>query len=106
MALFLVWHDEESVVAQELRLALDLFELRPGLMLVDCDLLLSTLYHRIKWALPPGAALLVAPLGSAPKFKRMENGALKWIRRRALGAEAARAGGDVAGDPDGALPAR
>jgi hypothetical protein len=83
MALFLVWHDGESVIAPELGFALDLFELRPGLVLVDSELQLSRLYHRIKWALPPGAALLVAPLGSAPKFKRMEDGALKWLRLRA-----------------------
>jgi hypothetical protein len=82
MALFLVWHDEEAAIAPELALALDRFELRPGLSLVDSDLRLSRLYHRIKWALPPGAALLVAPLGSAPKFKRMEQGALKWLRLR------------------------
>ena len=87
MALFLVWHDEESVIAPELALALDRFELRPGLSLVDSDLPLFRLYHRVKWALPPGAGLLVAPLGSAPKFKRMEEGALKWLRLRAAGTE-------------------
>jgi hypothetical protein len=82
MALFLVWHDEESAIAPELRLALERFELRPGLILVDSDLALSPLYHRIKGALPPGSPLLVAPLAAAPKLKLMENGALKWIRAR------------------------
>jgi hypothetical protein len=80
MALFLVWHDEDKAIADELRLALDRFELRPGLILVDSALELSPLYHKIKWALPPGSPLLVAPLDSAPKFKRMEEGALKWLR--------------------------
>jgi hypothetical protein len=81
MALFLVCHDEGNAIAPEVRLALDRFELRPGLILVDSALNLSPLYHRIKCALPPGSSLLVAPLASAPKFKAME-GALKWIRMR------------------------
>jgi hypothetical protein len=80
--LFLVWHDEDSVIADDLSLAFDRFELRPGLILVDSELALSPLYHRIKWALPPGSSLLVAPLAAAPKLKRMEEGALKWIRAR------------------------
>ncbi|HEX8126990.1 MAG TPA: hypothetical protein VF548_15550 [Allosphingosinicella sp.] len=95
MALFLVWHDEESVIAPELRLALDLFELRPGLVLVDSEVQLSLLYHRIKWALPPGGALLVAPLGSAPKFKRMEKGALKWLRNRPGASQSALGAGEA-----------
>jgi hypothetical protein len=82
MALFLVWHAEDRAIAPDLRLALDRFELRPGLILVDSELEQSPLYHRIKWALPPGTALLVAPLAGAPKFKLMDEGALKWIRAR------------------------
>ena len=82
MALFLVWHDEESAIEPDLLLALDRFELRPGLILVDSALALSPLYHKIKWALPAGAPLLVAPLADPPKFKRMEKGALKWLRAR------------------------
>ncbi|HEX8064521.1 MAG TPA: hypothetical protein VF535_15070 [Allosphingosinicella sp.] len=82
MALFLVVHDEDRAIGHDLRLALDRFELRPGLMLVDSGLDLSPLYHRIKSALPPGSALLVVPLAAAPKFKRMDAGALKWLRAR------------------------
>jgi len=80
MALFLVWHDEDSAISPEL--GLDRFELRPGLILVDSELALSALYHRIKWALPPGSPLLVAPLAAAPKLNRMAGGALKWLRAR------------------------
>ena len=80
MALFLVWHGEDGVIPAEPGLVLDRFELRPGLLLVDSELGLSPLYHKIKWALPPGAPLLVAPLAAAPKFKGMEEGALKWMR--------------------------
>ena len=82
MALFLVWHEEGQAIDPELLLALDRFELGPSLMLVDSPLDLSPLYHRIKSALPAGIALLIAPLAGAPKFKRMEAGALSWIRAR------------------------
>ena len=81
MPLFLVWHDPERAIDPELRLALDRFELRPGLMLVDSDLTRSQLYHRIKWALPAGTPLLVAPVKEAPKFKGMAAGALSWVRQ-------------------------
>ena len=83
MALFLVWHDGDCAIEPALRLALDRFELRDGLLLIDSDLTLSKLYHRIKWALPPGTPLLVAPLADAPKFKLMDEGALNWLRARA-----------------------
>lgn len=82
MTLFLVWHEEGSALAPELALALESFELRPGLALVDSDLALSRLYHRIKWALPPASPLLVVPLAAAPKFKLMSEGALAWVRAR------------------------
>ena len=82
MTLFLVWHEEKRTIAPETLAALDYFELRPGLRLVDSPLDLSPLYHRIKWALPAGTALIVAPLAAAPKFKLMEAGALSWVRAR------------------------
>jgi hypothetical protein len=82
VALFLVRYDEDRAMADELRLALDRFELRPGLILVDSELALSPLYHRIKWALPAGSALLVAPLAAAPKFKGMDQGVRTWLRDR------------------------
>jgi hypothetical protein len=82
MALFLVWHDPEQAIEPELLFALDRCELRPGLLLVDSDSGLSPLYHKIKWALPAGAPLLVAPLADAPKFKLMAEGAVKWVRSR------------------------
>jgi hypothetical protein len=83
MALFLVRFDGDRAIEQELLLALDRFELDPGLLLVDSELGLSPLYHRIKWALPPGSSLIVAPLAGAPKFRRMAPGALAWLRARA-----------------------
>ncbi|HEX8365119.1 MAG TPA: hypothetical protein VF603_07535 [Allosphingosinicella sp.] len=82
MGLFLVWHDPERAIEPEVLLALDRFELRPGLLLVESADALSPLYHRIKWALPAGTVLLVAPLAGAPKFKRMDAGAAAWLRAR------------------------
>ena len=56
-----------------------------GLWLIRSPLTRSKLYHRIKWQLPEGTALLCAPLGDDPdgwpKFKGMDAGALAWLRR-------------------------
>lgn len=82
MGLFLVWHDPEQAIEPELLCALERFELSPGLLLVESADGLSPLYHRIKWALPAGTRLLVAPLADAPKFKLTNAGALAWLRAR------------------------
>ncbi|MBA4000085.1 hypothetical protein [Brevundimonas sp.] len=55
--------------------------LADGLYIVVSALTRSRLYHRIKREAPPGAALLVAPLADAPKFKGMSRGALAFTRR-------------------------
>ena len=47
-----------------------------GLRLVASELPLSAIYHQVKWALPRGSGLLVAPLSDFPKFKLMSPGAL------------------------------
>lgn len=82
MTLYLVWHESAGEIEPELLNALDHIELQPGLLLVETELSRSKLYHQVKWALPKGTALLAAPLGDAPKFKGMEDGALKWVRAR------------------------
>ena len=82
MPLYLVWHEPERTIEPEVGLALDRFELRAGLIIVDSALTRSKLYHQVKWALPAGTALLVAPLSEPPKFKGMEAGALSWIEGR------------------------
>lgn len=55
-------------------------KLADGLYLAVSALSRSRLYHRIKRQLPQGAALLVAPLADAPKFKGMSPGALTFAR--------------------------
>ncbi|WP_122465663.1 hypothetical protein [Brevundimonas lutea] len=54
--------------------------LAPGLHLVVSALDRSRLHHRIKRQLPADAALLVAPLAEAPKFRNMSRGVLKFTR--------------------------
>lgn len=57
------------------------FALDARIWLIETKLTRSRLYHQLKWRLPVGAALLVAPLADAPKFKGMAPGALKATRR-------------------------
>lgn len=62
----------------------DAHPLADHLWLVRSELSRSKLYHKVKWQLDDGAALLVAPLAGDkdgwPKFKGMEAGALAWLR--------------------------
>lgn len=57
----------------------DVKQLAPGLFLVVTTLTQSRLYHAIKRQARANS-LLVGKLASAPKFKGMSEGALKWIR--------------------------
>ncbi len=59
--------------------------LRPGLLLLATDATRSEVYHALKHHLPPGTALLVAPLADAPKMKGMADGTTAWVRRRGTG---------------------
>jgi hypothetical protein len=58
------------------------YKLKPGLHLVDSELTQSRLYHAIKRKLSEDAALFVGALDDAPKFKKVNAGALKWLRGR------------------------
>lgn len=53
-----------------------------GLAFVDSDDTLSAVYHELKWSLPPGAALAVAPVGGRPKAKGLAPGTNSWLRAR------------------------
>lgn len=83
-ALYLLWHDPAAAPAAPLDWHGDAHPLAPGMWLVRSELTRSKLYHRIKWQLPEGAALLCAPLADDPqgwpKFKAMDAGALEWLR--------------------------
>ena len=83
-SLYLIWHEPGAAPSQPLDLHGDGHPLAQGLWLVRSALTRSKLYHRIKWQLPEGTALLCAPLADEPegwpKFKGMEAGALAWLK--------------------------
>ncbi|MBB6425718.1 hypothetical protein [Sphingopyxis sp. JAI128] len=78
--LFLVYADVAASSEGPVHLPGDAFMLADTLFLVRSDLTRSELYHQVKLGLPTDAALLVAPLADAPKFRRLHRGALKWLR--------------------------
>ena len=53
-----------------------------GLAFVDSDDTLSRVYHALKWSLPEGAALCVAPVADLPKAKGLAPGTNRWLRAR------------------------
>lgn len=52
------------------------------LALLESDEPLSPVYHELKWSLPEGTALLVAPLHARPKLKGLPAGTTTWLRDR------------------------
>ncbi|NYE37517.1 hypothetical protein F4692_002650 [Nocardioides cavernae] len=53
-----------------------------GLAFVESDDSLSAVHHAMKWSLPDGSALAVAPLAGVPKAKGLAPGTNGWLRRR------------------------
>lgn len=53
-----------------------------GLACVDSDDTLSRVYHALKWSLPDGVALIVAPVAELPKAKGLAPGTNSWLRAR------------------------
>jgi hypothetical protein len=53
-----------------------------GLAFVDSDDTLSRVYHQLKWSLPEGVALTVAPVAGLPKAKGLTPGTNSWLRAR------------------------
>ncbi len=53
-----------------------------GLVFVESDHTLSQVYHAMKWSLPEGAALFVAPISALPKDKGLAPGTHSWLRAR------------------------
>ena len=78
--LYLLVVRDPGMVPDQLDLCGDGRQFAPGVYCILSELSRSKLYHRIKWQLPEGAGLLVAPLSDAPKFKGMDDGALAWLR--------------------------
>jgi hypothetical protein len=85
MAVCLVWLDEPAgvdVVMASPGPWREVVEAAPGLLMVETDETLSRVYHEIKWLLPDGAALLVAPVSERPKARGMTAGTVRWLRER------------------------
>lgn len=82
MPVYLAYFDPAGADHEGFELESDCKRLADGLYFVETAETRSRLYHRIKRRLSKDAALLVAPLDRAPKFKSLEDGALTWIRDR------------------------
>jgi hypothetical protein len=52
------------------------------LVLIASSDSLSRVYHELKWSLPDGVALLVAPVSGRPKLARVAPGTQTWIREQ------------------------
>lgn len=60
----------------------DIRPIAPGLLLVESNESLSTVYHALKWSLADGTALIVSPVHQTPKSRGMAPGTTAWLRAR------------------------
>lgn len=60
----------------------EVIEVGSGLMVLESDESLSRVYHEVKWLLPDGCPLLVAPLAERPKARGVTSGTVSWLRHR------------------------
>lgn len=82
MPVFLVWTDADLAAADLLGPWREVVVAAPGLAFVDSDETLSRVYHEVKWSLPDGSALAVAPVAGPPKAKGLAPGTNTWLRQR------------------------
>ncbi|MDQ6525376.1 hypothetical protein RB608_17270 [Nocardioides sp. LHD-245] len=84
MPVFLAW--SAAAVPEDVRGPwTELRRLTDELSLVESTESLSRVYHELKWALPEGTALLVAPLSERPKLKGLPATTTTWLRDRIAG---------------------
>lgn len=81
MAVFLAWSDSAVDISTP-GPWLAVHRVSDDLVLIESSDTLSRVYHELKWGLPGGAALLVAPLSGRPKLARVAGGTLSWVRAR------------------------
>jgi hypothetical protein len=60
----------------------ELLPAAPGLAFVDSEDTLSRVFHELKWSLPDGTSLAVAPVSSVPKIRGLAPGTQTWLRER------------------------
>lgn len=85
MAVYLAWlpdPDQTDAVMAAPGPWRDVLEAGPGLLVLESDDTLSRVYHEVKWLLPDGCALLVAPLAERPKARGVTRGTASWLRDR------------------------
>ena len=85
MAVCLVWLGDPTEVDVVLSSPGPWVEIVPagsGLVILETDETVSRVYHELKWLLPDGCALLVAPLQSRPKARGVTRGTVAWLRER------------------------
>ena len=85
VTVFLAWIGDPSAVELVMEARgpwREVVETAPGLVLIESEDSLSRVYHEMKWLLPDGCALLVAPLGGRPKARGLAAGTLSWLRAR------------------------
>ncbi|GAA1157086.1 hypothetical protein [Nocardioides aquiterrae] len=81
VAVFMVWTDADLGAAELIGPWREVVVAAPGLAFVDSDDTLSRVYHEVKWSLPDGAALAVAPVAGRPKAKGLAAGTHTWLQR-------------------------
>ncbi|MBM0123753.1 hypothetical protein [Pimelobacter simplex] len=81
MAVYLAW-SPTAVPDDVLGPWTEVRAIADGLALLQSDADLSRVYHELKWALPEGTALFVAPLTERPKLKGLPAGTTTWLRDR------------------------
>ena len=84
MTVVRVWTDADRAAADLLGPWREVRVAAPGLAFVDSEETLSRVYHEVKWSLPDGAALAVAPVTGA-KAKGLAPGTNTWLRRASDG---------------------
>lgn len=82
MAVFMAWTDADLGSAELLGPWREVVVAAPGLAFVDSDDTLSRIYHELKWSLPDGSSLAVAPVADRPKAKGLAPGTTTWLRQR------------------------
>jgi hypothetical protein len=82
MAVFMAWTDADLTGADLPGPWREAVVAAPGLVFVDSDETLSRVYHELKWSLPEGSALAVAPVAGQPKAKGLAAGTNTWLRQR------------------------
>lgn len=82
MTVYVAWTSADLHEAELLGPWREVVVAASGLAFVDSDDTLSRVYHELKWSLPEGAALTVAPLAGVPKAKGLAAGTNSWLKGR------------------------